>query len=470
MKERKSLYISRSNPFTWITAALLLISAIGRIVFACLDIPGYAPPFWSQLFLPVFGTLLYAAIVLISGKERFYKTGIAIALLGLYYCYAICNFGFSGFTKALCWLVIVCFVFAYARIASGKLHLWFMPVLLAVSLLAVAYLNRTPFLEGNWLLAATSLPDGVLFLGLLIMLFGLRLHPAGEYHPTWGDRPDGRRVRTLPPMSQVSPYIMPDRNDATNLFADSLEITGIERYIRQKRKEGMTNFGIMHVLLACYLRTLAKYPALNRFLAGQKVYSRGNDVQFCMVVKKEMTSDAPDTVIKVHLDPHDTVNDVYKKLNAEIEKVKNTPLDSSFDNVAHLLTLIPGVFLKFTVWLLKTMDYFGLLPKFLLEVSPFHGSVFFTSMGSLGIPPIYHHLYNFGNMPLFGAFGCKRTKMEVAEDGTLTVKKYVDVKFTTDERIVDGFYYATFFKAFKRIMRHPEALELPPEEVVPDID
>ena len=189
-----------------------------------------------------------------------------------------------------------------------------------------------------------------------------------------------------------------------------------------------------------------------------------------MVVKKEMTSDAPDTVIKVHLDPHDTVNDVYEKLNTEIEKVKNTPLDSSFDNVAHLLTLIPGVFLKFTVWLLKTMDYFGLLPKFLLEVSPFHGSVFFTSMGSLGIPPIYHHLYNFGNMPLFGAFGCKRTKMEVAEDGTLTVKKYVDVKFTTDERIVDGFYYATFFKAFKRILRHPETLELPPEEVVPDID
>ena len=53
-----------------------------------------------------------------------------------------------------------------------------------------------------------------------------------------------------------------------------------------------------------------------------------------------------------------------------------------------LLTLIPGVFLKFTVWLLKTLDYFGMLPKFLLEVSPFHGSLFFTSMGSLGIPPI----------------------------------------------------------------------------------
>ena len=106
-----------------------------------------------------------------------------------------------------------------------------------------------------------------------------------------------------------------------------------------------------------------------------------------MTVKKEMTADSPDTIVKVHLNPHDTADDVYRKLQSAVENVKNTPLDSSFDNTAGALTLIPGVFLKFTVWLLKTLDYFGMLPKFLLEVSPFHGSLFFTSMGSLGIRP-----------------------------------------------------------------------------------
>ena len=157
-------------------------------------------------------------------------------------------------------------------------------------------------------------------------------------------------------------------------------------------------------------------------------------------------------------------------MNAEIEKVKNTPLDSNFDNTAHVLTLIPGVFLKFTVWLLRTLDYFGMLPQFLLEVSPFHGSVFFTSMGSLGIPPIYHHLYDFGNLPVFGSFGCKRRSLEVQEDGTVVQKKYIDFKFTMDERIVDGFYYAAFFKHYKRIILHPEVLDNPPEEVIRDID
>jgi len=40
---------------------------------------------------------------------------------------------------------------------------------------------------------------------------------------------------------------------------------------------------------------------------------------------------------------------------------------------------------------LKLLDYFGLAPYSLIKVSPFHGSMFITSLGSLGIPPIYHH-------------------------------------------------------------------------------
>lgn len=215
---------------------------------------------------------------------------------------------------------------------------------------------------------------------------------------------------------------------------------------------------------------MCRYPGLNRFLAGQKVYTHGDDIQYCMTIKKEMTADSPDTIVKVHLNPHDTADDVYRKLQSAVENVKNTPLDSSFDNTAGALTLIPGVFLKFTVWLLKTLDYFGMLPKFLLEVSPFHGSLFFTSMGSLGIPPIYHHLYDFGNLPVFGAFGMKRRAVEVQEDGSVVEKKYVDIKFTMDERIVDGFYYAAFFKHYRRILAHPEILDTPPEEVLSDID
>ena len=122
------------------------------------------------------------------------------------------------------------------------------------------------------------------------------------------------------------------------------------------------------------------------------------------------------------------------------------------------------------VWVLKVMDYFGLLPKFLLEVSPFHRLDFFTSMGSLGIPPIVHHLYDFGNLPVFCAFGCKYRKNEIDLDGNLVQRKYAWIFGRTDERICDGFYFATALKHMKSTYSTPERLDEPLDEVVKDVD
>lgn len=474
MKKRNHLYVSRKNLLTWLMAVCMVGSAVARIALPGVKGTGEAQNVWSQIVLPVAATLLYALIVLLDGKERFYKTAIPIWMLGLYFGISVTRYPFQSIqwmVVGLYWVAVLFFCVLYTQITSGVVrHIWLLPLMFALPLGAMAYLHREVLMDGRWGTNLVLLPDALAFFGCLLQCLALRVHPVDEYHPTWGDRTDGRRVRSLPPMAQVSPYIMVTRNTSTNYFTDSFELSHIERYVRQKRREGYTNFGVMHVLLAAYVRALARYPGLNRFLAGQKVYTHGDDVQFCMTIKKEMSSDSPDTVIKVHLSPKDTAMDVYNKVNAEIEKVKNTPLDSNFDNTAHVLTLIPGVFLKFTVWLLRTLDYFGMLPQFLLEVSPFHGSVFFTSMGSLGIPPIYHHLYDFGNLPVFGSFGCKRRALEVQEDGTVVQKKYIDFKFCMDERIVDGFYYAAFFKHYKRIILHPEVLDNPPEEVIRDID
>lgn len=471
MKNRIHLYVSRKNALTWLMALCMVASALTRMVFSGGKGTGDTLYMWSQIVLPIAATLLYPAIALLSGKELFYKTAIPVWMMVAYAAVWIQDNVTTQMMVWLFWIALVFFAYLYTDITSGRAHavLLLLP-LVCIPLGFILYFYRSGLLRGDPEALRACLPDVLMLSGVIVLVFAIRIHPMGEYHPTWGDRTDGRRIRTLPAMNQVSPYIMVTRNTSTNYYEDSMEITHIDRYIRQKRREGLTSFGITHVLLACYVRTLCKYPGLNRFLSGQRVYSRGEDVQFCMTIKKEMTSESPDTVIKVHLSPRDTAGDVYKKVQAAIENVKNTPLDSDFDNTAGALMLIPGVFLKFVVWLLKTLDYFGLLPAFLLEVSPFHGSLFLTSMGSLGIKPIYHHLYDFGNLPVFGSFGMKRRAFEVTEDGSVVQRKYVDIKFTMDERIVDGFYYAAFFKHYNRIMQHPEILDHPPEEVLRDID
>lgn len=295
--------------------------------------------------------------------------------------------------------------------------------------------------------------------------------PARDWKPRkrrFGDRRDGRRIRTLAPYFCMIPYIMVERNDATNLFEDWIDIGPLEKYVKEKQAQGMRNFGIMHVLIAAFVRTVAARPQLNRFLSGQKIYFR-NGIIVNLVVKPEMSENAVDTVVKMHLKPGDTAQDVYENITQTISEALNAT-ENSFDAVVRVLNYIPGLIKKFVVWLLKMLDYFGLLPEVLTNVSPFHGSMYITSMGSLGIPPIYHHLYNFGNVPIFLSFGKKETRYILQADGTTRKQRYIEYKFDLDERICDGYYYATSIKTFKRILGNPWVLDKPPATIVEDQD
>lgn len=470
MKKRISYYVSRKNVFLWLAAAALVCSAAVRIAFVC-GKGADASTMWFQIVLPVAASLIYTLILLCSGEERLYRTAVPVLLFAVYFGIRIS--GMPGASRRyifLCWIAYMAFAAVYAVIISGFHGAWLLPLMHLAGLGVLLYDSRAALHAENIGVLYENLPDLLVLFGGLVASLCVKVHLDSAYHPTWGDRTDGRKLRTLDPVQVVGNYVMPTRSGASNCIHETVEISAVERYIREKRRAGMPNFGITHVFLAAYVRCVAKYPALNRFLSGQQVYSRDNDIQFCMMVKEDMTTEAPESAMKLHLRPTDTVEDIYRKFNAEVDRIKDSSSSSDFDKTAKALSLIPGVFFKFVIWVLKTMDYFGLLPRFLLEVSPFHGSIFFTSMGSLGIPPIVHHLYDFGNLPIFVAFGCKYRKNEVQLDGTVVQRKYIDYTVNTDERICDGFYFATTLKHMKKLLMHPERLDEPIEEVVRDID
>ena len=281
-----------------------------------------------------------------------------------------------------------------------------------------------------------------------------------------GDRKEGRRLRSLDGLHTAMPFIMKDRSDACNTFADEIEISKADIFVREQIMSGKENFSMLHVILAAYVRTVAQYPYLNRFVSGQRIYSR-NQLEIIMTVKKEMNIKAPETCIRVVFDPTDTVYDVYEKFNAELVKIAN---DTGTDNVAGFFKKFPRLLFRATVKAIGWMDYWGLVPQALMNALPFWGSMIITSMGSLGIKPIYHHLYNFGNLPIFVSYGTKRKVNEIDKKGNVVSKKVIDMKVVTDERICDGFEYATAFKAWKKHIENPESLKLPPEHVVEDID
>jgi len=277
---------------------------------------------------------------------------------------------------------------------------------------------------------------------------------------------EGRRVRSLDPMHYVGIYLMQQRNESMNYFSGTLDIGVAEEYIKKKRAQGMKDFSIMHVFLAAFVRMYSQHPEMNRFIRGLRIYAR-NNIEIAMTIKKEMKLNADDTVIKLNYEPDATADDVYKITNATIEEALNE--DSDFDGVVKLLCKLPRFLMRFIAWVLRVLDFYGIMPKDLVKVSPFHGSMVVTSLASLGIPPVYHHLYNFGNIPIFFAFGKRYNKYEVTKDGTVEKHTYMDYTVTCDERIADGHAYSVSLRYLNSLIRDPEMLDTPPEKIVEDI-
>lgn len=284
-----------------------------------------------------------------------------------------------------------------------------------------------------------------------------------------GDRYDGRRLRSLSPFYQITLYIMRHRSDAHDYFEDRIEIGAAEAWLRRLRDEGRPDIGFLHLFIAVLVRTMASRPRLNRFVAGQRIYAR-NEILVSLALKKRLHEDSPETTVKMRFLPTDSIFDVADRVNAAVEANKAAESSNQTDRAARLFMLCPGFLVRFLLWVLRSLDYVGLLPRAIHRASPFHASAFVTDLGSLGIKPIFHHLYDFGTTSIFVAFGAKERHRELDGEGRPVARKFISVKIVNDERICDGHYYASAFKYMLGLFKRPEELEKPPLFVAMDVD
>lgn len=277
-----------------------------------------------------------------------------------------------------------------------------------------------------------------------------------------------RRLRKISPYMAMTSFIMPTRNDALVNFADTIDISDTDRFIQEQRKKGMKGLGILHLFIASYIRAVSQCPQLNRFICGQRVFAR-DVIEVVMTIKKKLTTDSEESSIKILFTPDSTLQDVFVKLNEAVAGIKEGPANDT-DKIAAFLMSLPRGILRFVMWILRIMDYHGWLPRALVNASPFHGSLILTDVGSLGIPPVFHHIYNFGNLPVFISFGNKYRKYEFDKDGQTERHTFIDYCVVIDERICDGSTYARGVNLIKQCFKKPEMLLVKPEEVKRDIE
>ena len=267
-------------------------------------------------------------------------------------------------------------------------------------------------------------------------------------------RADGTRLRGLTPIVQALPYIMPRRYDAQNWASDMIDEDIVRAYIRQKRREGR-RVTHMSVLAAAYYKAALENPKLNCFVVNRRIYRR-NHFCFSFVLLKKRADGTPDeTALKIFLRPDDTVFSISERVQEAIDRNSEAAHNNRTDRFANFAFAVPGL-ARVVFWLFYHLDLHGLLPRKIIDLSPFHTSLFITNLASINTSCIHHHCYEFGTTSVFICMGkpIRRPDALPGEKG-----KAMPLGVVMDERNATGVEYSRFVAAFTRYLRTPEVLE-----------
>ncbi len=266
-------------------------------------------------------------------------------------------------------------------------------------------------------------------------------------------RPDGKRVKAPTPMYQVIPYIMPRRYDAQNFINVQVDEESIRDYLRKKRSAGI-RMDHMTVVIAAYLRTCANHPILNRFVMNRRIYERNHFCVSFVILKPAADGGRGETVVKVYLDYEDDIFTVQRKVQEAIELNSEVKYNNNMDKFVSFLLSLPGL-ARMIVGAARFLDNYGFLPRKIIDLSPFHTSLFITNLASINTNYIYHHLYDFGTTSIFIAMGKIIRDYRNGRDD----RRVMPLGVVMDERIADGYEFSRIFVDIRKYLKNPTLLE-----------
>lgn len=279
-------------------------------------------------------------------------------------------------------------------------------------------------------------------------------------------RADGTYLRHTDPMYRIAAHVMAKRSDSMNAITLDIPLAPMDAYIRRKRREGLS-ISHMAVLMAAYVRTTCEYPALNRFIVNKRAYAR-NELAVGMVVLSGGHANTANggTMSKIFFDPLDDIFAVEEKIQKYVAENREDKSGNETEKLIRKLVAIPGL-LRVAVSILKWGDKHNLLPKSIIDASPFHTSLVFTNLASIRTNHIYHHCYDFGTTSIVMAAGNSR-EVPRRHSGEIIFEKCMPLGVVMDERICSGSYFAMAFRRMKQYLQDPSLLEGAPAAVLAD--
>lgn len=247
-------------------------------------------------------------------------------------------------------------------------------------------------------------------------------------------RPDGKLIGHVHPYRRMLAFIMPTRNEAAVYFDRAVNAEKLLAYLQAV--EGKFECGISHVLVGAVIHAVHKNPKMNQFVVGRRLYQRDGIWTSFSMKRKKMNKEAKISAVKLKAKEGEDFRQLCARINERISYERAgaiTPADKEFN----LLLALPRPLLDFGVRLLFWMDYHNILPGSFIEMDPMYTSVFIANLGSLGMDPGYHHLFEWGTSAHFIMVG-QIEERPVVRDGKIVIEKILPIRFSYDERIDDG--------------------------------
>jgi hypothetical protein len=274
-------------------------------------------------------------------------------------------------------------------------------------------------------------------------------------------RRDGIYIKKLPAFRRLFPYLMPTRDESVIYANQTISVGRLLGYLEElnagrSREERVTFF---HAFLTAAARVFRLRPDLNRFVAGKRIYQH-KDITITFIVKKAFTDEAPESEARIKFTGLETLEEVRDKVNAHVMRARSDEKGDD-DKLIDFVGGLPRPLLNFVARLITWLDYHNILPGFLMKAIPLYTSMYLANLGSIGLDAVYHHLYEYGTASTFAVIGHIHKEPWVDGQERIAVRQCVNVTFTLDERVSEGFYYARSISLFKSFIEHPEHLEKP---------
>jgi hypothetical protein len=260
---------------------------------------------------------------------------------------------------------------------------------------------------------------------------------------------------------------MRGRNDSAVYFKQRVRVEKTKEFLKEFNKTNEGTYTFNHLVLSAIVRTLSLHPQLNRFVAGNRLYTR-DEVIISFVMKQARNEAASEIILSIKFDKTDTLFDVTRKVKEQMRIAKKESSALGEDKTIAFFLKLPRFAINGCVSFFMYLNRFDLVPKSILDVDPMCSSAYFSNLSSFDINPPFHHLYEWGNSSLFVVMGNIHDEPCISNDKQIEIGQVLDFAFTIDERVCDGYSLSKAVSAFAELVKSPESLLNPPEKLPVD--